>query len=30
MIKAGDAVFFMYNGERRYLKVYAVVFTADG
>lgn len=29
-IKPGDAVFFLHNGERRYLKIYQILMTAEG
>jgi len=30
MVKPGDAVFFMHDGERRYLKIYSIAMTVDG
>ena len=29
-IQPGDTVFFLYNGERRYLKIHTITMTADG
>lgn len=29
-IQPGDAVFFLFNGERRFLKIQSIVMTADG